>query len=73
MDKKRLKIALAVLNAVRSTFSETKDFTDSSLKEECERQKIIADEVTFLLLKKKKKISLDNKKSETFIKNNYYI
>ena len=57
MDKKRLKIALAVLNAVRSTFSETKDFTDSSLKEECERQKIIADEVTFLLLNLQKKLA----------------
>ena len=73
MDKKRLKIALAVLNAVRSTFSEIKDFPDSSLKEECERQKIIADEVTLLLLNLQKKISLDNKKSETFIKSNYYI
>ena len=47
MDKKRLKIALAVLNAVRSTFSETNEFIDSTLKEECEREKITADEVIF--------------------------
>ena len=49
MDKKRLKIALAALNAV-STFSETNEFIDSTLKEECEREKITADEVIFLLL-----------------------
>ena len=50
MDKKRLKIPLAVLNAVRSTFFETNEFIDSTLKEECEREKITADEVIFLLL-----------------------
>ena len=55
MDKKRLKIALAVFNAVRSTFSETNDFTDSTLKEECEREKITADEIIFLLLNLQKK------------------
>ena len=73
MDKKRLKIALAVLNAIRSTFSETNEFIDSTLKEECERGKITADEVVFLLVHFQNKISLDNKKAETFIKSNYYI
>ena len=67
MDKKRLKIDLAVLNAVRSTFSETNEFIDSTLKEECEREKITADEVIFLLLNLQKKISFYNKKGETFI------
>ena len=50
MDKKRLKMVSAVLNAVRSTFLETNEFIDSTLKEECEREKITADEVIFLLL-----------------------
>ena len=50
MDKKRLKIALAVLNAVRSTFPETNEFIDSTLKEECEKEKMTAEEVIFLLL-----------------------
>ena len=50
MDKKRLKIALAVLDAVRSTFPETNEFIDSALKEECEKEKITSDEVIFLLL-----------------------
>ena len=73
MDKKRLKIALAVLNALRSTFFETNEFIDSTLKEEFEREKITADEVIFLLLNLQKNISLDNKKGETFIKSNYCI
>ena len=59
MDKKRLKIAIALLNAVRSTFPETNKFIDSTLKEECEKEKMTADEVIFLLLNLQKKISLD--------------
>ena len=57
MDKKRLKIALTVLNAVRNTFLETNEFIDSTLKEECEKERMTADEVIFLLqnLQKKKK------------------
>ena len=54
MDKKRLKIALAVLNAVRSTFSETNEFIDSTLKEECEKERMTADEVIFYKFKSKK-------------------
>ena len=45
MDKKQLKIDLAVLNAVRSTFSETKNIL--IVPEECQRGKITADEVIF--------------------------
>ena len=48
--KKRLKIALAVLNAARSTFPETNEFIDSFLKEECEKKRMAADEVIFLFL-----------------------
>ena len=59
MDKKRLKIALAVLNAVRSRFTETNEFIDSTLKEECEKEKITADEVIFFASKLVKKVSLD--------------
>ena len=49
MDKKRLKLPLAVLNAVRSTFPETNEFIDSALKEECEKERITEDEVINLL------------------------
>ena len=50
MEKKRLKIALDVSDAVKSGFPETQKFIDSTLKEECEREKMTADEVIFLLL-----------------------
>ena len=33
MDKKRLKIALSVSDAVRSAFPETNEFIDSTLEE----------------------------------------
>ena len=48
MDKKRLKAALVVLDAVKSGFPETKEFIDNTLKQECEKEKITADEVIFL-------------------------
>ena len=53
MDKKRLKIALAVLDAVKSRFPETQEFIDSTLKEEWEKERVILDEVTFTSLKAK--------------------
>ena len=40
-----MKVALAVLNAVKSKFPETNEFIDGTLKEECEKEKITADEV----------------------------
>ena len=54
MEKKWIKIALAVLNAVRNTFIETSEFIDSALKEECEKERMTASK---LAKKKKKKIS----------------
>ena len=38
MDKKRLKIALPVLDAVKVRFSESQEFIDSTLKEEREKE-----------------------------------
>ena len=43
-----MKFALAVLDAVKSKFPETNEFIDDTLKEECEKEKITADEVIFL-------------------------
>ena len=43
MDKKRLKITLSVLNAVRNRFPETNEFI------ECEKERITSDEVINLL------------------------
>ena len=50
---KRLKIALSVLYAVRNRFSETNEFIDSTLKEECEKERMTADEVIFYKFKSK--------------------
>ena len=54
MDRKRLKIALSVLDAVRSRFPEKNEFIDSTLKEECEKERMTADEVIFYKFKSKK-------------------
>ena len=54
MDKKGLKIALSVLGTVRNRFPETNEFIDSTLKEECEKEKITGDEVIFYKFKSKK-------------------
>ena len=47
MDKKRLKDALVVLNAFRSTFPETNEFIDNTLNEEYKKENITANEVIF--------------------------
>ena len=53
MDKKRLKIALSVLDAVRGRFPETQEFIDSALKEESDKERMTPDEVIFTSLKAK--------------------
>ena len=47
MDKKRLKVALAVLDAVKGKFPDTKKFIDDTMEDECQKEKISADEVIF--------------------------
>ena len=54
MDKKRVKIVLAVLDTVKSKFPETQEFIDSTLKEECEKERMTAGEVIFYKFKSKK-------------------
>ena len=55
MDKKRLKIALAILDAVKSRFPETQEFIDSTLKEKCQKEGMTADEVILFASKLAKK------------------
>ena len=43
------------MDAAKSRFPETQEFIDSTLKEECEREKMTADGVIFLLLNLQKK------------------
>ena len=54
MDRKRLKIALSVLDAVRNRFPETNEFIDNTLKEEWEKERITGDDVIFYKFKSKK-------------------
>ena len=48
MNKKRLKVALAVLQTVKNRFPDTKEFIDNTMEEECQKEKISVDEVIFL-------------------------
>ena len=54
MDRRQLKIALSILDAVRNRFPETNEFINSTLKEECEKERITEDEVIFYEFKSKK-------------------
>ena len=48
MDKKRLRISLKVLEAVKEQFEETKEFIDDTIKEQCQKEKMSVEEVIFL-------------------------
>ena len=52
MNRKQLKIALSVLDAVRNP--ERNEFIDINLKQQCEKERIIEDEVIFYKFKSKK-------------------
>ena len=54
MDKKRLKIVLAMLHAVRNKFLEIQEFINSTLEKECGKERMTADEVSFYNFKSKK-------------------
>ena len=43
MDKRRLRVALKVLEAVKTKYAETKDL----IKDECQKEKISVEEVIF--------------------------
>ena len=47
MDKKRLKVALIVLEAVKVKFPETKQLIDKTMEDECQKEKISVDQVIF--------------------------
>ena len=49
MDKKRLRLALRILEAVKTKFPETKQFIDNTMEDKCQKEKISADEVIFFL------------------------
>ena len=47
MDKKPLRVALTVLEAVKTKYPETKQFMDNTMEEKCQKEKISTDEVIF--------------------------
>ena len=47
MGKRRLRVALKVLDAVRNQFPDTKQFIEDLIDEECQKEKISVDEVVF--------------------------
>ena len=47
MDKRRLRVALKVLRAVKEQCLDTKRFIEDLIDEECQKEKISADEVIF--------------------------
>ena len=47
MDKKGLKVALAVLDTVKGKFPEIIKFIDEIMEDECQKEKMSTEEVTF--------------------------
>ena len=47
MDKRRLRVALKVLDEVRIRYPDTEKFIEDLIDEECQKEKISADEVIF--------------------------
>ena len=52
MDKKKLRISLKVLEAVKE-FPNTKNFIDNMMEEQCQEEKISVEEVVFYKSKSK--------------------
>ena len=48
MVNKRLRVALKVLEAVKTEYPETEKFVQNMVDEECQMEKISVDEVIFL-------------------------
>ena len=49
MAKKRLRVTLKVLEAVKIKYPKTKDFIEDSIEQECLKEKISADETIFFI------------------------
>ena len=60
MDKKRIRVALTVLEAVKNEYPETKKFIENLMDEECQKEKISADEVIFFYKSRSKELAQKN-------------
>ena len=45
MDKRKIKIAMKVLDEIKERFPETKDFIKECIEEECSKENITVEEV----------------------------
>ena len=54
MGKKKLRIILKVLEAVKENFPDTKNFIGNMIEKQCQKEKISVEEVIFLQVKKAK-------------------
>ena len=59
MDKKRLRIRLKVLEAVKERFPDSKNFIDDMMEEQCQKENISVEEVIFYK-SRSKKLALKN-------------
>ena len=60
MDKIWLRIAWKVLGAVKEKFPDTKQFIEDLIDEECQKEKIYADEVIFFTVLEAKELAQKN-------------
>ena len=54
MDKKKFRMSLKVLEAVKERFPDTKNLIDNIMEEQCQEEKISVEGVIFLQVKKQK-------------------
>ena len=54
MDKKRLRVVLTVLEAVKTKFPENKQFIDNAMEDQCQKKKTFADKAIFLQAKEQR-------------------
>ena len=48
MDKRKLRVVLTVLEAVKTQYPDTKQFIEDLIDKECQKEKISVEEVIFL-------------------------
>ena len=60
MDKRRLRVAFKVLSTVKDQFLHTKQFIGDSIDQECLKENISADEVTFFYKSRSKELAQKN-------------
>ena len=60
MDKRRLRVALKVLDEGRVQFPDTKQFIEDSIKQECLKENISADEVIYFYKPRSKELAQKN-------------